>query len=230
MNDIFEEEVDEELSKERWERLWEKWAPVVWGILALAIGGVGFREYLVYQEEQKNEVRTVQFEDAISKFQEGLYDDAVAGLQTIVDEDNPMSPIAGHYLASTYLEGKGDQKAAEDVLEKIGKHDGEPFEQLAMLKLAYLRSNAMTREELMAYLQPLIDEESPFGALAQELLAAKAWKEGDYAEARNLYSDLQFMVNAPPGLATRANIALAVIPKEKSNSENNSVEPQPDAQ
>lgn len=230
MNDIFEEEVDEELSKERWERLWEKWAPVVWGILALAIGGVGFREYLVYQEEQRSEVRTVQFEDAISKFQEGLYDDAVAGLQTIVDEDNPMSPIAGHYLASTYLEGKGDQIAAEEVLEKIGNPSGEPFEQLAMLKLAYLRSNSVSREELSVYLQPLIDGESSFGALAQELLAAKAWKEGDYDEARRLYADLQFMVNAPTGLATRANIALAVIPKETSNSENNSVESLPDAQ
>lgn len=230
MNDIFEEEVDEELSKERWERLWEKWAPVVWGILALAIGGVGFREYLVYQEEQRSEVRTVQFENAISKFQEGLYDEAVAGLKTIVDEDNPMSPIAGHYLASTYLEGKGDQKAAEEVLEKIGNPSGEPFEQLAMLKLAYLRSNSVSREELSAYLQPLIDGESSFGALAQELLAAKAWKEGDNDEARQLYSDLQFMVNAPPGLATRANIALAVIPKETSNSENNSVESLPDAQ
>lgn len=230
MNDIFEEEVDEELSKERWERLWEKWAPVVWGILALAIGGVGFREYLVYQEEQRSEVRTVQFENAISKFQEGLYDDAVAGLKTIVDEDNPMSPIAGHYLASTYLEGKGDQKAAEEVLEKIGNPSGEPFEQLAMLKLAYLRSNSVSREELSADLQPLIDGESSFGALAQELLAAKAWKEGDNDEARQLYSDLQFMVNAPPGLATRANIALAVIPKETSNSENNSVESLPDAQ
>lgn len=212
MNDIFEEEVDEELSKERWERLWEKWAPFVWGVLALAIGGVGVREYLVFQEEQRSEVRTVQFEDAISKFQDGQYDEAVAQFQTIVEDDNAMSAIAGHYLASTYLEGKGNQKEAEKVLETIGKYDGEPFEQLAMLKLAYLRSSTTSREDLTSYLQPLIDGNSSFGALAQELLAAKAWKEGDFAIARELYSDIQFMIDAPAGLTTRANIALAVIP------------------
>lgn len=212
MNDIFEEEVDEELSKERWERLWKKWAPVVWGVLALAIGGVGFREYLVHEEEQRDEIRTAQFEEAISNFREGQYDEAVKQLQEIVDEDNPMSPIAGHYLASTYLEGRGDQKAAEEILKRIGKSDGEPFEQLAMLKYAYLRSNSSSREELSDYLKPLIEGDSSFAGLAQELLAAKAWKEGDYEDARELYSDLQFLLNAPPGLSTRANIALAVIP------------------
>lgn len=230
MNDIFEEEVDEELSKERWERLWEKWAPFVWGVLALAIGGVGVREYLVFQEEQRSEVRTVQFEDAISKFQEGLYDEAATKFQTIVEEDNAMSPIAGHYLASTYLEGIGNRDEAEKVLEKIGRHDGEPFEQLAMLKLAYLRSSKTRREELTTYLQPLIDGESSFGALAQELLAAKAWKEGDFTVARDLYSDIQFMLNAPGGLTTRANIALAVIPDVSSSAEEETTQPTIDAQ
>lgn len=219
MNDIFEEEVDEELSKERWERLWKKWAPFVWGVLALAIGGVGLREYLVTQDERRSESQTVQFEDAISKFQSGEYDEAALLLHALVDEDNEMSPIAGQYLARTYLEGKADQKSAEEVLEKIGKPDGQPFEQLAMLKLAYMRSDSTSRNDLQSYLQPLIDGQSSFGVLALELVAAAAWKEGDFADAREMYSNLQFMVNAPPGVANRSYIALATIPDEQVESE-----------
>ena len=70
----------------------------------------------------------------------------------------------------------------------------------------------MSLAELESLLAPLLAEEGPVSALALELIAAKAYEEGDFARARKEFAFLQVAPNAPQGVITRAGAALAVIP------------------
>ena len=56
-------------------------------------------------------------------------------------------------------------------------------------------------------------------ALAEELIAAGAYAEGDYERARREYNRLRFAAYAPPGLVQRATIALDTIPRVQAEPE-----------
>ena len=58
----------------------------------------------------------------------------------------------------------------------------------------------------------LPDEPTAFGALATELLAAKAFEEGDIEYARTKFNELRFLANVPEGVMQRATQALAALP------------------
>jgi hypothetical protein len=89
---------------------------------------------------------------------------------------------------------------------------GGPYERLALLKSAYFRADTLTMAELEATLGALVNEDTALGALARELIAAKAFADGDIARARTEYSRLKFDAAAPAGVVQRAEIALDAIP------------------
>ena len=66
--------------------------------------------------------------------------------------------------------------------------------------------------ELEATLGTLVTEDTALGAMARELIAAKAYATGDIARARTEYSRLKFDAAAPQGVVQRAEIALDAIP------------------
>ncbi|MCI4645096.1 MAG: hypothetical protein MRY64_09960, partial [Hyphomonadaceae bacterium] len=136
-----------------------------------------------------------------------------AALRALVDEDSALSPVAAQYLAQANLEGSGDRAAAVTALDEAAGEGGEAFEQLALLKSVYLRSGNMTLADMEVALAPLIGQETPLAALAEELVAAQAYAEGDYARARREYNRLRFSAYAPQGLIQRATIALDTIPR-----------------
>lgn len=210
MSDIFEE-VEESLRQDKATQLWKRFGPFVWAIGILIIAAVGYREWSINQQSEVDEARVIEFEAARAKLADGEYAEAQAELQTLVDNDTKISPVAANLLARTYYEGNGDAEAAAATLENVAGIDG-PIERLALLKAAYLRADSMNLSELEAFLGALPGESTALGVLALELIAAKALKEGDLARARQEFSYLRFAPNVPPGVLQRAEIALSVIP------------------
>ena len=144
--------------------------------------------------------------------EEGRYEEAQAAFQAIVGSGSRLAPLAAHYLARTQLEGGGDAEAAAATLASIGGTEGGPYERLALLKAAYFRADTLTMPELEATLGSLVTEDTALGAMARELIAAKAYAIGDIARARTEYSRLKFDAAAPQGVVQRAEIALDAIP------------------
>lgn len=211
MSDIFEE-VEDSLRQDKATLLWQRFAPFVWGLLAIAVAGVAGREYLIAQDKEATEARAQVLEQGRDALQDGDYTLAAERFDEIVSEGGPSAPVAAHYLARIRVEGNGDLEAAQAVLNNAANPDGAPFEKLATLKVAYLTADTASMEELEATLGTMIDDESAFGALARELVAAKAFADGDVARARQMFGYLKFDANAPAGLGQRADIALAALP------------------
>jgi len=208
LTDIFTE-VDESVRQEKLASWWAKWRPFVYGAVVVLVGSVAINEFVLKpQAEAAQAARTAELEAAVKALEEGQYEEAAAAFQAIVDGGSKLAPMAAHYLAQTQIEGMGDPAAAAAT----GGTEGGPYERLALLKSAYYSADAQTLPELEATLGSLVTEDSALGALARELVAAKAYATGDIARARTEYNRLKFDAAAPEGLVQRAEIALDAMP------------------
>lgn len=211
MADIFEE-VEEGLRQDSMTGLWKKYGVFAYIGAALLIGGVALNEYLKNQAVQTTVQNATVLEAALNEVAARNYEEAASQLTRIVSDEIAPSNIAAHYLAGVRLDGNGDAIAAAEVLEGIVGEATDPTEKLALIKAAYLKADSLTRSELEGLLAPLATDDGPFGALAKELVAAKALQDGDIEFARREFSFLRLAQNVPLGVVTRATQALEALP------------------
>ncbi|GAB5456433.1 MAG: hypothetical protein Hens2KO_26620 [Henriciella sp.] len=211
MADIFEE-VEEGLRQDRLTGLWKKYGIFAYIAAALLIGGVAYNEYRQVQAANTVEENASRLEAALVEVDARNYESAATQLTSLIDDDIAPSKIAAHYLAGVRLDGNGDAIAAADVLSASIDDLADPTEKLALIKAAYLQADTLSRGELEGILAPLTRGDGPFAALASELVAAKALSDGDIEFARREFNFLRLAQNAPPGVVTRAQQALAALP------------------
>ncbi len=212
MSDIFEE-VEEEVRKDRLSELWRRYGIIVWILAGVIVLGVAYNEYSQSRQAQEREALIETFEAASVAMDAGDFQAAADGFQALVESDTRLSPMAAHLLAQARIAGDGDRAMAAGILTRA-EGDGEAaFEKLAILKQAYLRSGEMSLEETEALLSELAAQETPFGALASEVIAAKAFEAGETERARQMLNRLRFAAYAPSGLTQRAQIALDAMPR-----------------
>lgn len=211
MADIFEE-VEEGLRQDRLTVLWKRYGILAYLGGALLIGGVALNEYLKVRSAETVEQNASRLEAALTEVDARNYDNAASQLTGLVDDEIAPSTVAAHYLAGVRLDGNGDAAAAAQVLQGVVGEAEDPSQKLALIKAAYLEADGMTRQDLEGLLSPLADDEGPFGALASELIAAKALQEGDVEFARREFNFLRLAQNVPPGVMTRAEQALETLP------------------
>lgn len=211
MADIFEE-VEEGLRQDRLSILWNRYGIFAYLAAALLIGGVALNEYLKVRSAETIEQNAARLEAALVDVDARNYEAAASSLGALISDDIAPSTAAAHFLAGVRLDGNGDALAAAETLENVVGEAIDPTQKLALIKAAYLKADTMSRTELEALLVPLTEDQSAFGALASELLAAKALQEGDVEFARREFNFLRFAQNVPPGVVTRAEQALAALP------------------
>lgn len=211
MADIFEE-VEEGLRQDRLTRLWKKYGIFAYLAGALLIGGVALNEYLKAQSVQTIENNASRLEAALNDVDARNYEAAAEQLTSLVGDEIAPSNVAAHLLAGVRLDGNGDAATAAEVLANAVGTAEDPTEKLALIKSAYLQADTLDRAGLEGVLVPLADDDGPFGALAKELIAAKALQDGDIDFARREFNFLRFAQNVPPGVVTRAEQALAALP------------------
>ncbi len=213
----FLEEVDEGMRQDRATLLWKRFGPLVWLAGILLVSFVAWREYTASVAAKAQLANVQRFEEARDALAGGEYGASSATLSELAGSDAVIAPLAAHLLARARYEGEGDAAAAIAALEAAGS-EGEPFRRLAILKAAYLKADTLDLAELEAALGPLLEDEGALGALALELLAARAYATGNFERAREEFSYLRFAANAPQGVVQRAELALSVIPVTASAS------------
>jgi hypothetical protein len=209
--DIFEE-VEEGIRQDRMTKLWKKYSVVAYIAAAALLGGVALNEYLQASKASAIEKDTLAYEAALDALDAGEYEVAASGFQALIDADTQSASAAAHMLAQVRLAGNGDVDAAAAALKQVIDSGDTATAKLALLKTAYLKADTATRAELEDLLADIRKDESAFSALAVELIAAKAMQEGDLDYARTEFTYLGLAPNAPSGVRTRAEKALATLP------------------
>lgn len=208
MADIFTE-VEEGLREEKTRQLWERVWPFVAALAALIILGTAGRELWNYMNAREQATQATAFDAAVKALEDDDYQTAKDSLTAIVAEGGRFENLARHYLARTEIEGFGDRAAAEAAL--AGATGEDFFPRLSLLKAGYLRAETATVEELEDLLAPLLSGTDPLADMASELVATRAWQLGELELAKSRFENLQYDLNAPPGVQQRSAEAIAVI-------------------
>ncbi|ACT59639.1 tetratricopeptide repeat protein [Hirschia baltica] len=219
MSDIFDE-VEENVKADKLNRFWNKAWPFALGGSIAIVAMVAANSYFDEQATKEIEANGRTFELGLKSLEIQDVENTRSRFGALLDKDSGFADLAAQYLAQAELEMAGDTLAAAKALEISAQGEG-PLADLAKLKAAYLLADTQSLAEVEAALGDLVGNEDSFGALAHELIGAKAFEEGDMERARSEYQALTLRLNAPEGVLNRANDALAVIP---ALTETNTVE------
>lgn len=210
MSDIIRE-VDEELRRENFEKLWRKYGSYALGLAVLVVLAVaGYVQWQRYTEGQR-EARARQYEAAIQLAASGDAG-APATLQGLAGRDDGYAALA--QLQEAALKAKaGDLAGAVAIYEKMTA-DGtvdESIRNLALILLALHTADTAPPDQLTQRLQPLTAATNPWRYSALELTAVLARRAGDTAKATQILTGLADDLNAPQALRQRATEMLHAL-------------------
>jgi hypothetical protein len=209
--DIFHE-VDEEVRRERLQKLWDRYSIYIIGLAVLIVAGMaawrGYEWWLAKQAAAAG----AQFEQALTLSEQGKHDEAAQAFAKIAGEAPAGYRILARLRAATELAQTKpadavkayDQIAADASL-------GQTLQDLASLRAAMLLADSAPLAEMEKRLAPLTEPGRSFRASSRELLALSAWQNHDATAARKYIDMLTADAETPPGARARAEVLSALI-------------------
>jgi hypothetical protein len=203
VSDIFQE-VEEDVRRERYEKLWKEYGNYIIAIAVLIVAGVAaFQAWQRYDLAQRQSVSD-RFQAASQFATSGNYVRAETEFNQIAKTGTAgYSNLAKLRLAGVYLaEGKRDQSIA--LLRELTNLSDPILSSAARLRLAWTLADASPRAEIVTLLQPLMPKDNPWRFAASEVIAYVDLKDGARNEAISEYQQIAQDAAAPAILRQRA--------------------------
>ena len=206
MADIFKE-VEEDLRREKYEQLWQRYGRWVIALAVLAVlgtaGSVAWQRYQQHREAQLAE----QYGAAIALTDPSTGDlaKADAALANIADAGGGYGALASLERAAVKAKA-GDIDGAAKIYDAMVADSTTPaaLRDLAKLLKVMRLVDSGDPAALTSDLAPLMAPENPWRFTATELTAILALKSGDQKHATELFTQLADDQAAPSGLRARA--------------------------
>jgi hypothetical protein len=198
VSDIFQE-VDEEVRRERLNRLWQQYGNYAIAACVLVVVAVaGWRGYDWWQTRKAAEAGKHQEADAAFA---KLAVDGTAGYRVLarLREAAELAQTDKNAAVKTYDEIAGDRSA------------GQVMQDLAAVRSGFLLVDTAPYSEIRARLEPLTAADRTFRHTARELLALSAWKAGDMTAARQWADMIITDPLSPAGTRSRAEVLSELI-------------------
>lgn len=212
MADAFDE-VEENIRRERLEKLFKVGWPYAAGLFVAVIAGIaGYSGYQGFREARAADAAAALIKiDALSGA--GNHAGAAQAYQVAADTSPAGHAVLATMLRAGALEQAGDLPGALLAMDDAVAMAQDPLlRDSARLRAAMLAAgNGATFVDLQARVQPLIEERSIFAYQAHELLGMEAMKAGDLVRARSEFESVTLALEAPQGVRQRAEAALAYL-------------------
>lgn len=206
-------EVEEELRRERLEKIWKQYGTyIIAGAGVIVLGVLGFK----YWENH----RITAAQDSGARYEEALL---LVNEKKEGSAEKEFEKIAvdgaGGYRALAQLQLAGSQSKQGKKAEAIATYEAlandssadNMLREFARLQAAGLRVGDADFTEIENRLTPLMTEESPWRYSARELLGLAAFKAGKTIEARTILTPLFVDQATPQSISERAQIVMAEI-------------------
>ncbi len=178
------------------------WKLLITGFIVflLVLSGIQFYKNNKISSQLKE---TAIFEKVLIKSSLGEFErDAI--LQTIIStSDYGYQGISALMLADKNLKAGNKEKAIK-ILEKSSIKNPE-LQNLILIKLATLKADKISYEELKKILKPVLKKEKSFYSTANLLLAFKALEDGKNKIAKDFFLNLENDLNTPFSIKTLAS-------------------------
>ena len=209
--DIFQE-VDEEVRREQFKKLWQRFGNYIIAACLLVIVGVAtWRGYQWWENKRATEAGAA-FEQAVTLAQAGKRQEAEAAFAKLATDGTAGYRVLARLREAAEL-APTDRKAAVKAYEEIAadRSAGQVIQDLAALRAGYLLVDTASYGDLRALLEPLTGPQRAFRYSARELLALSAWKEGDMGAARQWADMIITDPQTPQAARSRAEVLSELI-------------------
>jgi hypothetical protein len=207
VSDIFRE-VEEDVRRERIEKLWKAYGNYAIAALVLLFAGIG--GWQLWQRHEQQERAKVS--DAFVAAQRISNPQAAASAFVDLSRTAPKgySAVARLSQAGAML-ASGQGNAAIDLYKQIAKDDSGPIGSVARLRAAWALAESASRTELAELLRPLDQPGSAWRENAREVLAYADYRAMDTKSALAKYSELALDPESPDALRARAKAMTAFL-------------------
>jgi len=208
LQDSLIREIDEDLRKERYAKLWKSYGNyVIAGAVALVVGVAGFQGWYSYDLDR----RQTQGEQLARAMTRSADDPSAAlgELQSLAENAGDGYALLARFQEAALLAKGGDQQAAIAIYRELATEADVPiYRDLAVVLSAQNQlasaGSSVDRVELERTLQPITVDDNPWRYSAREIMGVLALQAGDNAKAAEIFSALATDLGAPQGMRSRA--------------------------
>lgn len=204
-NDSLYREVQEELRREQFAKLWKRYGNYILAGAASVVLLVGGYQYWQHQKIATAQTAGSRYEAAIALATSGKTEEANKALEDIAATGpRGYATLADMGLAAASLKA-GKTAEAVVIFDRVAADAGaDPLlASFAKLQAAALRLGEADFTEMENRLKPLTSDTSPWRYLAKEYLGTAALKAGKQDEARAILSPLLSDALLPSSAAER---------------------------
>lgn len=211
MSDIFNE-VDEELQRERLQKLWERYQLPIVIVAVLIVAAVGGWRGYEYYVGQKAAAAGADFERAVTLSEGGKHADAETVFGKVVAEAPAGYALLARFRAAAELAQVKPAEAVKAYNALAADASLEPaWQDLAALRAGMLTVDNVPFAEMEKRLKPIAEPGRVYRHSARELLALSAWRSHDVAAARRYIDIIAADGETPPGTRQRIDVLSALI-------------------
>jgi len=227
VSDIFRE-VEEEVRQERLQKWWKKYGDyVIAGVSIIVIAVAGYKLWQHYEEQQRLKASS-QYQSALQLASTGQYDLASqAYTQIAKDAPSGYATIAKMAQADTLL-AQGKTADAVTIYTAVMKDNKAGLGDVARIRIAWAQADTLSTDEIRTLVAPLNDQKSAWRFMAREILAYRAYRDGNLSDAQKEYQALADAAEAPATLRQRAG-AMATLIRTSGGRDYGTVPPPPNA-
>ena len=203
MSDIFHE-VEEDVRRERFEKLWKQYGDYAIALVAVIVIAIaGYKFWQRYETQQRLNASAAFF----SAQQIGATGNskAAAGAYANIAKTAPRGYSSVAQLAeANALYAAGNRSDAQALYKKLAENGSAQISAIARIRLAWATVDSAPKSELEATLAPLNTETSAWRFMAREILAYADYRAGATGQAQSEFAALEENKDAPDGVRGRA--------------------------
>ncbi|MBS0273348.1 MAG: tetratricopeptide repeat protein [Proteobacteria bacterium] len=203
MTDIFHE-VEEEVRRERWEKLWKEYGDYIIAAAALlVIAAAGWQVWRYY--EHREQVRSsAEYMAAQQLLDSGQTPAAAEAFGKIAASAPHGYAEISRLQEAGALQSAGRTADAVKLYTEIMANGDDILASVARLRVAWATADTSSRADLEKLLAPLTGATSVWDPMAREILAYSDFHYGKTAEALAAYKKLAAEKNLPESLHQRS--------------------------
>lgn len=211
--ELFFQEVDEELKQERAFEFWKRYGKLLVAVVIIVIAAVGGYQYWQSDKRASEMAASDQFAQGLQLIAAGKSKEA-AVIFSVLGKNAPSGYAALSRLQEGAIKARaGDAAGAAAIYKSLVDDESAPqiLRDVATILWAVSGFGSADANAVMAKLEPLTKESSPWRHSAREMWALYAEKAGKKDAARDMFKKLAEDTQAPAAIRTRAHEMLAIL-------------------
>ncbi len=203
MTDIFHE-VEEEVRRERWEKLWKEYGDYIIAAAAfvvIAAAGLQLWRFYEHREQIRSSAEYLAAQQLADSGQAPAAAEAFGKLAS--NAPGGYAQVARLQEAGA-LQSSGRTDDAVKLYKETANGSDPILANLARIRAAWATVETSSRADLENLLAPVMDTTNPWNPMAREILAYSDFRNGKIPEALAAYKKLAAEKNLPESLQQRS--------------------------